>query len=262
VTSRSGASYIPLRRTNVLDQVSKIQEHQYSPGILLMIMVLFASDRSEFGLGKLRKCWLQVASDVILLYTRLYQKQPNPDILLKVRECQAKLASSVEVLIQSMGSDMRWDSPKRHASLHFPDMIEMLGRIRIFDTAEGESALASLKSTYQKISNRDIKSYLRPLLLKEEENDILGCLSENKSAKVESMNADSCGKLKGWVDQQVVLKASHMYMQSAKEFVEYSTGDLTVLASCGENEKKICNNASLRAICGGTPISTTNFLVL
>jgi len=184
LNDRIGSSYIPLRNRTLQDQVTKLQEHTYSPGILLTTIALFSSDLSSNGLGQFRRLWLAAAVKVFLCYCKLFQLKPTDDTLQEAKQMLEDLSHKARDLAKAM--KVPWNAPKIHCNLHFPESIAQLGRMRVFDTTTGESTMSFVKSIYQTISNRDISNATSLLLSKTEEYIAINMLTN----KIHGTKAD------------------------------------------------------------------------
>jgi hypothetical protein len=159
-----GSEAVPIRHYNVFKQLTKIQEHKYSLGYLYSVMAIIGCDTSRGMMGKsLRKQWLSIACKCIRIYALLYQCRPTTEGLHAASSLIREVLSATEQLEQMIGFE--WWPPKKHLLIHFPDMIRMFGRMRLFDTAEGENGISNVKRCYNTICNRDVfHNFQRPLL--------------------------------------------------------------------------------------------------
>jgi hypothetical protein len=174
-STRRGSSHIPFRHISVLEQVSKLQEHKYSLGILIQMVCLVTADKTENGLGCFRTSWLLVATKCILLYARLYQRKPSSEDIQKARQLSNELCVAARKLVNEIG--IRWEAPKIHSTHHFPDSIQTFGRMKLFDTADGETSLSDMKTIYKTLSNREIWKCTTPFLEKAEERAVVSLMS-------------------------------------------------------------------------------------
>jgi hypothetical protein len=178
-----GTDAVPMRHYNVLRQLSKIQEHRYSLGHLMCMMAIIGCDTSRASMGKrFRQLWLAVACKCIRVYALLYQRRPTTEGLRKASKLIDQLLGAVEELEQAIGFE--WWPPKKHLLLHFPDMIRLFGRMRLFDTAEGENGISIIKHCYKTISNRDIMNHFEaPLLERMDDQCVASLMAAAKSNK-------------------------------------------------------------------------------
>jgi hypothetical protein len=167
--NRKGSMSIPIRRRSLVQQITKLQEHKYSLGLLLQLMAIVGCDDSAGMMGvQYRRLWLNVAAKCIRIYALLYQRQPTSRKLLDSSILIKEILSDMQILEETIG--FVWFPPKKHLLLHFPDMIKEFGRMRYFDTVDGESAIKYLKRCYSSISNRDVyENFEKPLLERTQE---------------------------------------------------------------------------------------------
>ncbi|KAA8491341.1 hypothetical protein FVE85_7762 [Porphyridium purpureum] len=170
--TRSTGAYIPIRRTpNPFDQLSKMVENKYSPGLLVQVIVAVACDGYYRAMGRAwNAVYLSTCCQALSVYAKLSLARPTDAHVGEANNLVKSLMDMIGQLRQLTG--ITWDAPKIHALLHLCKDLEEFGRKRLHDTCTSESLMRVCKRVHRKVAGVNLAAPHKYMLEQHERFDI------------------------------------------------------------------------------------------
>ncbi|KAA8496321.1 hypothetical protein FVE85_0050 [Porphyridium purpureum] len=190
--SRSSGVYIPIRRTpNPFEQLSKMVENKYSPGLLVQVIVAVACDGYYKTMGPAWKAvYLITCCQALSVYAKMSLARPTDAHVREGRDLVSSLMDKIQQLKYLTG--IVWDAPKLHALLHLCKDLEEFGRKRLHDTCTSESLMRICKRVHRKVAGVNLAVPHRYMLEQHERFDLadISSLLLDPAERIPSMSHD------------------------------------------------------------------------